>query len=122
MNEEVGDPDMLPEYDFSGGVRGKYAARYAQDSRIVVLEGQAVMATLKVYYEVVDFIAGGVTPQDIVAFRPSETARARFEELMAGSKAGTLSPEDNSELSHYLQIEHIMRLAKARARQHLTNS
>jgi hypothetical protein len=28
---------MLPEYDFSGGVRGKYAQRYAPGSNIVVL-------------------------------------------------------------------------------------
>ncbi len=38
MSEEIEDPDMLPEYDFSGGVRGKYAARYAQGSNIVLLE------------------------------------------------------------------------------------
>jgi hypothetical protein len=25
------DPDLLPEYDFSGGIRGKYAARYFPD-------------------------------------------------------------------------------------------
>jgi hypothetical protein len=30
--------EMLPEYDFSKGTRGKYAARYAQGSNIVVLE------------------------------------------------------------------------------------
>ena len=30
--------DMLPEYDFSKGVRGKYAARYAKGSNIAVLE------------------------------------------------------------------------------------
>ena len=29
---------MLDEYDFSRGVRGKYAARYAKGSNIVVLE------------------------------------------------------------------------------------
>jgi len=29
--------EMLPEYDFSGGVRGKYAARYARGSNVVVL-------------------------------------------------------------------------------------
>ena len=38
MNEEIEELDMLPEYDFSGGVRGKYAAEYAQDSNVVVLE------------------------------------------------------------------------------------
>ncbi len=30
--------EMLPEYDFSHGVRGKYAWRYAKGSNVVVLE------------------------------------------------------------------------------------
>ena len=31
------DPDMLEEYDFSKGVRGKYAKRYAEGTNVVVL-------------------------------------------------------------------------------------
>ncbi len=31
------DPDLLDEYDFSKGVRGKYAKRYAEGTNIVVL-------------------------------------------------------------------------------------
>jgi hypothetical protein len=31
------DPDMLDEYDFSSGVRGKYAKRYAEGTNVVVL-------------------------------------------------------------------------------------
>jgi hypothetical protein len=31
------DPDMLSEYDFSEGVRGRYAKRYAAGTNIVVL-------------------------------------------------------------------------------------
>ena len=34
----VREPDMQAEYDFRGGVRGKYAARYAEGSNVVVLE------------------------------------------------------------------------------------
>jgi hypothetical protein len=30
--------DILPDYDFSGGVRGKYAKRYAKGSNVVVLD------------------------------------------------------------------------------------
>ena len=30
--------DVLPEYDFSKGVRGKYATRYAAGSNVVVLD------------------------------------------------------------------------------------
>jgi hypothetical protein len=31
------DDEMRSQYDFSGGVRGKYAARYAEGTRIVVV-------------------------------------------------------------------------------------
>ena len=29
---------MLPEYDFSGGVRGKYASRFAEGTIMVILD------------------------------------------------------------------------------------
>ncbi len=37
MNNEH-DAEMLEEYDFSGGVRGKYAARFADGANVVVLD------------------------------------------------------------------------------------
>jgi hypothetical protein len=33
-----GDPKMLEEYDFSSGIRGKYAKRYAEGINVVVLD------------------------------------------------------------------------------------
>ncbi len=35
---------MRPEYDFSRGVRGKYARRYAQGANVVVLEADVARA------------------------------------------------------------------------------
>jgi hypothetical protein len=32
------DEDVLPEYDFSKGVRGKYASRFAAGANVVVLD------------------------------------------------------------------------------------
>lgn len=32
------DPDMLEEYDFSKGVRGKYAKRYSEGTNIVIID------------------------------------------------------------------------------------
>jgi hypothetical protein len=32
------DPDMRDEYDFSKGIRGKYAQRYAEGTNIVMLD------------------------------------------------------------------------------------
>ena len=34
-------------------------------------------------------------------------------------KLDSLSPDEKAELDHYLHVEHVMRLAKARARQRL---
>lgn len=79
------------------------------------------MNTVKAYEEIVDFIAAGTTPQNIISFRPSEAAQARVEDLVSREKDGALSSAEKSELNHYLQIEHLMRLAKARARDFLTN-
>jgi hypothetical protein len=76
------------------------------------------VSTTKSYGEIVDFFAGGTTPETVVAFRPSNEATRRVVELVAKSKDGTISTEEQSELDDYLQLEHILILAKARARQH----
>jgi hypothetical protein len=31
-------PEMRPEYDFSSGVRGKYASRFPEGSNVIVLD------------------------------------------------------------------------------------
>jgi hypothetical protein len=38
MKKMKNDPDMLEEYDFSRGVRGKYAKRYAAGTNVVVID------------------------------------------------------------------------------------
>jgi len=38
MKKSNRDPDMLKEYDFSQGVRGKYAKRYARGANVVVID------------------------------------------------------------------------------------
>ena len=36
------DPDILEKYDFSDGVRGKYAKRYAEGTNVVVIDPDIV--------------------------------------------------------------------------------
>ena len=76
------------------------------------------MGEPQVYEEIVDFIAAGTSPQNVIAFRPSKAARERVWDLVARDKAGGLSKAEASELEHYLQLEHSMRLAKARAQRY----
>ncbi len=71
------------------------------------------------YDEIVDFIAAGTTPQSVIDFRPSEATKAKVAELIRRQKTSSLSAEEEAELNQYLQLEHLMRLAKARARQRL---
>lgn len=35
---KASEPEMRPEYDFSGAVRGKYHKRYLEGTNVVVLE------------------------------------------------------------------------------------
>jgi hypothetical protein len=79
------------------------------------------MQSDKAYDEVIEFIAAGSSPQNVIAFRPSEEAKARVTDLIFREKTEGLSAEEKSELDHYLQIEHLMRLAKARAHHYLAN-
>ena len=37
MKNDAETDDLRPEYDFSGGVRGKYAARMAEGTNVVVI-------------------------------------------------------------------------------------
>jgi hypothetical protein len=76
------------------------------------------MNTAKSYDEIIDFIAAGTTPEAVVAFRPSESVQRRVAELVERSKDSSISSDEQSELEDYLQLEHIMIMAKARARQH----
>ena len=38
MKRMESDPDLLEEYDFSDGVRGKYAESYAEGANVVVVD------------------------------------------------------------------------------------
>jgi hypothetical protein len=38
MKRKTSQPDMRPEYDFTGGVRGKHYRHYTESSNVVVLD------------------------------------------------------------------------------------
>jgi len=71
---------------------------------------------VRAYNEIVDFIASGTTPEGVANFCASDESKTRVAELIAREKAAELTPEERTELDHYVEIEHIMRLAKAKAR------
>lgn len=72
---------------------------------------------IRAYNEIVDFIASGTTPKAVAGFCASAESKKRVADLIALEKNSELSREERTELDHYFQIEHIMRLAKAKAQQ-----
>ena len=62
---EDSDLEMRPEYDFSGGVRGKYAQRYAEGTNVVVLDPDvaAVFRTAEAVNRALRALAGIIADQ-----------------------------------------------------------
>ena len=75
---------------------------------------------MRAYEEVAEFIARR-GPREVAEFRPSVEARQRVVELLGREKTGALTAEERRELDHYENLELLMNLAKARARQLLAH-
>ncbi len=74
------------------------------------------MTEFRAYEEFIDFIAAGPSSEHVATFQPSEATRRRVFDLVAREKREGLSAAEAEELDQYMRLEHIMRLARARAR------
>lgn len=72
------------------------------------------MNTVRAYEEVIEFIAAGTTPSSVINFQPSNEVKERVVDLIRREKTSGLSADEKSELDHYMQLEHLMRLAKVK--------
>ena len=72
--------------------------------------------TAPAYFEIIDFIAAGSTPEAVAHFRPSPAAQQRVADLIEREKENGLSAEEKAELDHFMELEHILRMAKAKAK------
>jgi hypothetical protein len=76
-------------------------------------------AERKSYDEIVDLFARGVSPAEIIAFRPSNETQARVRELLERNAADELTADEEAELECFGEVEHFMQLIKIRAREYL---
>jgi hypothetical protein len=76
---------------------------------------------IRAYEEIVDFIAAGTTPQSVASFEASQETKDYIADLIRREKTGGLTPAEISELDYYMRLEHLMRMAKARARSFCSN-
>ena len=66
--------------------------------------------------EIVDFLVDQIPTNALAGFQPSTEARERIWELIAREKDAGLLPEEKLELDDYMKLEHLLVLAKAKAR------
>lgn len=75
-------------------------------------------ANLLAYEEVAEFIAT-LDPKRLLELRPSDVVQSRVEVLIDRKKNNILTSEEKYELERYMALEHLIALAKVRARVHL---
>ena len=71
--------------------------------------------------EIIDVLAHLPEPEQILALRPSPALQARIAVLLEKSQSAAFSPEEQLEWDRYERLEHLVRMAKARAAMKLTN-
>ena len=74
--------------------------------------------SLLAFDEIADFIAE-LNPAKLIALKPSATVQQRLEDLLFKNREEGLNDEEKHELDRFLTLEHLISLAKARARKRL---
>ena len=65
--------------------------------------------------DIITVLASQPTPEQLLGLRPSNAVQARVSELLRRSKSEGLSRAEETKLDRDLYLEHLVRLAKARA-------
>jgi len=64
---------------------------------------------------ILELLATLPSPEEILALRPSEALQQRVQELLEKNQEEGLSPAEEQEWQQYEYLEHLVRMAKARA-------
>jgi hypothetical protein len=73
-----------------------------------------MVQNLSIYDEVATFMAS-MNPAKVVAFKASEAHQARLDLLLDKQQEEGLTADEKSEIEHFLMLNRIIGLAKARA-------
>lgn len=68
-----------------------------------------------IWNEVDEFLTSTPTPEQILAFRPSQAAQGRLRYLLDANGNRRLSPDEEAELNETLAVETFMRRLKVKA-------
>jgi hypothetical protein len=77
--------------------------------------GVEITLTIPDLAEVLETLSLLATPQEILALRPSAALQEKIEHLLKKNQNGDLSADEQRNWTRYQYVEHLVRMAKARA-------
>lgn len=73
---------------------------------------------MRLQQEIIEFLARGPSPEEIVAFRPSAQATNDIQQLLAPNYTAHLTATEQAELAQAEWLDNLMTQIKAQAHQH----
>jgi hypothetical protein len=70
-------------------------------------------------YDELAFFLASLSPRRVLSYKSSIKSQERVNILLEKNKTNGLTVEENSEMERFMTVEHIVRLAKAKALQKL---
>ena len=77
------------------------------------------MVQNRVFDEIIDFITSIPQPQQILNYKSSKSTQNRLDDLLEKKRNEQLSDDELHELEQFIMTEHIMRIAKIKAKKSL---
>jgi hypothetical protein len=77
------------------------------------------MVTTLLANSMIDFLLTSAKPKDVLDFKLPAPLQERASILLERNREGLLTEEEREELSQFVFLEHIFRVAKSRARMQL---
>jgi hypothetical protein len=74
---------------------------------------------MKIYDELIDFIVANVKPEAVLELRASEALHDYTYGLLEKERNGDASTEELRQIEQAMDLEHIMRMVKIKARQYV---
>ena len=71
--------------------------------------------------QILEFLAQSPTPEEILALRPSKDLQEQIDVLLENNRNFGLTPEEEQLWYQYEKLEHLVRVAKAKALLKLSN-
>jgi hypothetical protein len=78
-----------------------------------------VVAEYNSVYDELAFFLASLSPRRVITYKSSSKSQERVNTLIEKNKTDGLTTEENSEMERFMTVEHIVRLAEAKALQKL---